>query len=78
MTELMHEKKKKKNRSMPPFEPDLVFFEPDALNYPLGKELLETFKAKGIPIKMTSSHNRVTGIPGIQHLKLTAMQSVQW
>lgn len=64
MTELMHENKKKKNRSMPPFEPDLVFFEPDALNYSLGKELLERFKAKGIPIKMTSSHNRVTGIPG--------------
>lgn len=46
------------------FEPDLVFFEPEALNYPLGKELMERFKAKQVPIKMTTSHNRVTGIPG--------------
>jgi spore photoproduct lyase len=50
--------------SVMPFEPDLVFFEPGALDYPLGKELMEKFKAKGTPIKMTTSHNRVTGIPG--------------
>ncbi|WP_307395572.1 spore photoproduct lyase [Bacillus horti] len=49
---------------MPQFEPDLVYFEPDALEYPLGKELMERFKQKDIPIKMTTSHNRVTGIPG--------------
>jgi spore photoproduct lyase len=58
-------RKQSKNRhSIPPFEPDLVFFEPGALDYPLGKELMEKFKAKGTPIKMTTSHNRVTGIPG--------------
>jgi spore photoproduct lyase len=51
-------------RSIPSFEPDLVFFEPDSLNYPLGQELMKRFKEKGIPIKMTTSHNRVTGIPG--------------
>jgi spore photoproduct lyase len=47
-----------------PFEPDQVFFEPDALNYPLGQELMERFKAKGTPIQMTTSHNQVRGIPG--------------
>jgi len=46
------------------FEPDLVFFEPDALDYPLGRRLHERFKALGTPIRMTASHNRVTGIPG--------------
>jgi spore photoproduct lyase len=69
MTLLVGEEKKKseykqKQREVPPFEPDLVFFEPGALDYPLGKELMERFKAKGTPIKMTTSHNRVTGIPG--------------
>lgn len=46
------------------FDPDLVFFEPDALNYPLGESLYAHFKSVGTPIKMTTSHNRVTGIPG--------------
>lgn len=49
---------------MKPFIPDLVFFEPDALNYPMGEELYEKFKSLGVPIKQTTSHNRVTGIPG--------------
>lgn len=47
-----------------PFEPDQVFFEPGALNYPLGQELFTRFKAKGTPIQMTTSHNQVRGIPG--------------
>jgi spore photoproduct lyase len=46
------------------FEPDLVFFEPAALDYPLGQKLHARFRELGTPIKMTSSHNRVTGIPG--------------
>ncbi|GAX89020.1 spore photoproduct lyase [Effusibacillus lacus] len=46
------------------FNPDLVFFEPDALNYPLGKSLHQHFQKTGTPIKFTTSHNRVTGIPG--------------
>lgn len=46
------------------FTPDLVFFEPEALNYPLGKELYERYQTEGIPIKMTTSHNQVRGIPG--------------
>ena len=57
-------KKIKKVKSIPAFEPDLVFFEPDALDYPLGQQLMKRFKKIGTSIKMTTSHNRVTGIPG--------------
>ncbi|RAP23996.1 hypothetical protein C2W64_02956 [Brevibacillus laterosporus] len=46
------------------FEPDLVYFEPDALTYPLGKQLYEKYQKSDIPIKMTTSHNQVRGIPG--------------
>ncbi|MGO0060592.1 spore photoproduct lyase [Brevibacillus fluminis] len=46
------------------FVPDSVFFEPDALNYPLGKELYARYQAEGLPISMTTSHNQVRGIPG--------------
>ncbi|TCP55384.1 spore photoproduct lyase [Tumebacillus sp. BK434] len=46
------------------FEPDLVFFEPKALDYPVGDRLYRRLKDSGVPIKVTSSHNRVTGIPG--------------
>lgn len=46
------------------FIPSLVFFEPAALEYPLGKQLVEKFKKMAIPIKSTTSHNHVRGIPG--------------
>ncbi|MDQ0090395.1 spore photoproduct lyase [Paenibacillus anaericanus] len=46
------------------FDPDLVFFEPQSLDYPLGDQLYKYFEQSDIPIKMTTSHNRVTGIPG--------------
>ncbi|WXJ86534.1 Spore photoproduct lyase [Moorella humiferrea] len=41
-----------------------VIFEPGALDYPLGKKLYHTFREKGLEILFTSSHNRITGIPG--------------
>lgn len=44
--------------------PDRVYFEPDALKYELGERLRGEFAARGIPIFMTTSHNRVTKIPG--------------
>lgn len=44
--------------------PERVFFEPVALDYPLGKRLQHLFLGAGIPITTTPSHNRVTGIPG--------------
>ncbi|GGH18756.1 spore photoproduct lyase [Paenibacillus segetis] len=46
------------------FDPDLIFFEPQSLDYPLGEQLYKHFEQAGIPLKMTTSHNRVTGIPG--------------
>jgi spore photoproduct lyase len=46
------------------FQPDLVYFEPAALNYPLGRELMGRFRHAGLPIQMTSSHNRITNLPG--------------
>ena len=46
------------------FRPKRVFFEEDALGYPLGKRLLKYFKEEGINTDILKSHNRVTGIPG--------------
>ncbi|MBD1371773.1 spore photoproduct lyase [Hazenella sp. IB182357] len=54
---------------MKPFQPDLVFFEPDSLNYPLGKKLYQQFKEQRVEVRMTTSHNRVTGIPGENDLE---------
>ncbi|KJS87750.1 MAG: Spore photoproduct lyase [Peptococcaceae bacterium BICA1-8] len=47
-----------------PFIPKRVFFEPDALDYPLGQKIFQTLKELGVSIQKTPSHNRVTGIPG--------------
>ncbi len=49
---------------MKPFVPKRAFFESQALEYPLGKELYEKLQAMEVPVKFTGSHNRVTGIPG--------------
>lgn len=46
------------------FVPKRVFFEQDALLYPLGRELFDRFRQEDIPITKIGSHNRVTGIPG--------------
>ena len=46
------------------FIPARVFYEPSALDYPLGVSLVERFRKMGIPVSTTASHNRVTGIPG--------------
>ncbi|KJK30537.1 spore photoproduct lyase [Paenibacillus sp. P2(2022)] len=51
-------------RGTKPFMPDLVFFEPDALNYPKGQRIMGWVKAKDIPYRMTTSHNRITNLPG--------------
>ncbi|MBA2879000.1 spore photoproduct lyase [Anoxybacillus kamchatkensis] len=54
---------------MKPFIPQLVYFEPEALHYPLGKELYEKFKRMHIDIRETTSHNQVRGIPGDNELQ---------
>lgn len=46
------------------FTPVRVFFEPEALDYPLGKSLHQRFTKEGVPIQMITSHNRFSGIPG--------------
>jgi len=49
---------------MKPFLPKLVYFEPKALEYPLGKELFEKFQSMGIEIHETTSHNQIRNLPG--------------
>lgn len=46
------------------FIPTRVFYEPGALDYPLGKTLVERFQHMGMLVSPTASHNRITGIPG--------------
>lgn len=41
-----------------------VFFERDALDYPLGQQIYQRLKSEGLNISFLQSHNRVTGIPG--------------
>ncbi|MBH0230255.1 spore photoproduct lyase [Halobacillus yeomjeoni] len=47
-----------------PFIPELVYIEPRALEYPLGRELKEKFEGMGIEIRETTSHNQVRNLPG--------------
>jgi spore photoproduct lyase len=49
---------------MKPFVPQLVYIEPRALEYPLGKELYDKFTKMGLEIKETTSHNQIRGLPG--------------
>jgi spore photoproduct lyase len=49
---------------MKPYLPQRVYYEPQALEYELGRRLLKRFQDLKIPVKATSSHNRVTGLPG--------------
>lgn len=47
-----------------PFMPQLVYFEPKALDYPLGQELFQKFTDLGKEIRYTTSHNQVRNLPG--------------
>lgn len=51
-------------RSTKVFIPELVYFEPNALNYPKGVRIMEWAKKEGLPIRMTTSHNRITNLSG--------------
>ncbi|MDT3427451.1 spore photoproduct lyase [Paenibacillus forsythiae] len=46
------------------FIPELVYFEPDALSYPKGERIMEWVQELRIPYRMTTSHNRITNLPG--------------
>ncbi|MFG6114645.1 spore photoproduct lyase [Halobacillus sp. MO56] len=52
-----------------PFIPQLVYIEPRALEYPLGRELQEKFENMGIEIRETTSHNHVRNLPGENHFQ---------
>lgn len=52
-----------------PFIPDLVYFEPAALDYEKGKRIYSWAKKEGIAIRMTTSHNRITNLPGDSELE---------
>lgn len=49
---------------MKPFSPQLVYIEPRALEYPLGRELKEKFEQLGTEIRQTTSHNQIRDLPG--------------
>ncbi len=49
---------------MKPFIPDLVYFEPAALQYDKGKKIHKWAQENNLPIHMTTSHNRITNLPG--------------
>ena len=46
------------------FIPELVYFEPDALTYPMGARIHKWAVDRGLPVHMTTSHNRITNLPG--------------
>jgi spore photoproduct lyase len=46
------------------YVPARAFFEPAALDYPLGRTIHDRLKNLAVPITFTGSHNRVTGLPG--------------
>ncbi|GGF17493.1 spore photoproduct lyase [Halobacillus andaensis] len=47
-----------------PFVPQLVYIEPRALEYPLGRKLKKKFEDMNIEIRETTSHNQVRNLPG--------------
>lgn len=52
-----------------PFVPHLVYVEPAALDYSLGKELINKFEGMGIEIRETTSHNQIRNFPGENHFQ---------
>ncbi|KGA97918.1 radical SAM protein [Alkalihalobacillus alcalophilus ATCC 27647 = CGMCC 1.3604] len=54
---------------MKPFTPQLVYIEPQALEYPLARTLKDKFEKMGIEIRTTTSHNQVRNIPGETELQ---------
>jgi spore photoproduct lyase len=52
-----------------PFVPQLVYFEPRALEYDLGNELFDKFRNMGIEIRETTSHNQIRNLPGDNHFQ---------
>lgn len=53
-----------KRRETALFVPDLVYFEPGALAYPKGQQIMGWVQSQGIEHRMTTSHNRILDLPG--------------
>lgn len=49
---------------MKPFMPKIVYFEPRALEYPLGQQLYQKFRKLPVEIRKTTSHNQIRDLPG--------------
>lgn len=54
------------------FVPDRAYFEPASLDYPLGQEILKRLKDLNVEILSTTSHNRISNIPGETELQVYA------
>lgn len=54
---------------MRPFVPDRAYFEPEALDYPIGKEIFDRLTEMDVEILYTTSHNRITNLPGDNELQ---------
>jgi len=54
---------------MRPFIPDVAYFEPQALDYPIGQEIYDRLQKMRVPIQYTTSHNRITNLPGDTELQ---------
>lgn len=52
-----------------PFVPQLVYVEPQALEYSEGKQLISKFENMGIEIRQTTSHNQIRNLPGENHFQ---------
>ncbi|WP_217585870.1 spore photoproduct lyase [Lentibacillus saliphilus] len=52
-----------------PFVPQLVYVEPKAMEYPLGKQLVNKFEDMGVEIRQTTSHNQIRNLPGDNHFQ---------
>ena len=44
--------------------PQLVYVEPNALDYPFGKKLKEMFEKMRIESHFTTTHNKISDFPG--------------
>ncbi|MBJ6364260.1 spore photoproduct lyase [Paenibacillus sp. GCM10012307] len=64
-----HSLVKRKLPSRPSFVPELVYFEPGALDYEKGQRIYKWVQEQGIPLRMTTSHNRITNLPGDSELE---------
>lgn len=69
MSTFVSEQQTRTARETPLFVPELVYFEPAALDYPMGQRIMAWAKEKSIPYKMTTSHNRITNFPGDSELE---------